>query len=237
MPFQSDTGQSELYQVNQLQRMNLNAADGRVGPIEEIFVDDHDWAVRYLLIDEAEQPNHSGKLLVPTLAVDEVEESGGTIWVQLTRDQIANSPAFSHDQGLSRQYETEFYRYYRWPRYWQSAVGNGSGVQTLINNADLEQYRVAAEGEVFGTICGLVVDVRHWRLRYLEVVRHPEQASRILISPEWIASLDRARSRIEVNLTRGLMDSAPAYDPRYPLDADYERRLLAHYGKPRSWGG
>ena len=38
--------------------------------------------------------------------------------VNLTRQQIENSPPIESHKPVSRQYEEEYYRYYGWPSYW-----------------------------------------------------------------------------------------------------------------------
>lgn len=238
MTLHSNTGVPELYQVNELRQMDLSAADGRVGAIEEVFVDDHDWQVRYLLIDDAEWASRSGKLLVPTLAVDEVEDQQQTIWAQLTRDQIANSPALTRGESLSRQYETEFYRYYRWPHYWQqfpdgeSCRRDTGADKTLINAAELQRYEVFCETERLGCVSGLVIDVRHWRLRYIEVTHDRPAARVLLIRPDWIAEVSRPTRSMRLGVSLEKIETAPPYDPASPIDAEYEHRLIAHYGEP-----
>jgi stress response protein YsnF len=55
---------------------------------------------------------------------------GHTLNVNLTREQIENSPDVATDEPVSRQWETEYYGYYGWPYYWggMGALGGMSGV-------------------------------------------------------------------------------------------------------------
>lgn len=237
MTLHSNPGAPELYQVSDLRQMDLSAADGRVGSIEEIFVDDLDWQVRYLLVDDAEWISRSEKLLVPTLAVDEVEDQQQTIWAQLTRDQIANSPSLPVDEPVSRQYETEFYRYYRWPHYWQqyprgmSDKPDTQADKTLVNAAELQRYEVFCEDELLGHVSGLVIDVSDWRLRYIEVTGNGSPECVWLIRPDWIAEVSRSSRSMRLNVPLAKMETAPPYNPGRPIDAEYEQRLLQHYGE------
>ena len=46
-----------------------------------------------------------------------------------------------------------------------------------------------------------------------------------------IEAVDWPGRSIEVDLDREAIESAPDYDPSKVIDAEYEARLLAHYGK------
>jgi stress response protein YsnF len=56
--------------------------------------------------------------------------TGRVLNLNLTREQIENSPDVNTDEPVSRQWETEYYGYYGWPSYWggMGALGGMSGL-------------------------------------------------------------------------------------------------------------
>jgi hypothetical protein len=52
-------------------------------------------------------------------AFGSLHQDGKVLLVNLTRKQIENSTSIETHKPVSRQYEEEYCRYYRWPSYWQ----------------------------------------------------------------------------------------------------------------------
>jgi hypothetical protein len=72
--------------------------------------------------------------------------------VNLTRQQIENSPSIEMHKPVSRQYEGEYYRYYSWSYYWQGdALWGMSGFPVLSEKPAPFPGELAAEsGSEYG---------------------------------------------------------------------------------------
>ncbi|SRR5579862_560813 len=116
-------GYAMLQIVKQLFGNTLAASDGgHIGHIKDVYFDDAAWAVRYLVVDTGSWI--PGRLvLISPHAFGSVIEGGKALSVNLTKEQIENSPSIESHKPVSRQYEEEYYRYYGWPSYW-----NGGGL-------------------------------------------------------------------------------------------------------------
>lgn len=98
----------------------VDATDGRVGSVVDVFFDDWTWTVRFLAVDARRWLPGRTVLLAPE-AFQEVAQSGKAFRVGETREKIGNSPPVETPQPVSRQMEATLRAYYHWSRYWTHA--------------------------------------------------------------------------------------------------------------------
>ena len=107
-----------LRSVKKLFEDKLGASDGEIGHVKDFYFDDQNWAVRYLVADTGSWM--PGRLvLISPHAFGNLYQGGKVLLVNLTRQQIENSPSIESHKPVSRQYEEEYHRYYGWPFYWR----------------------------------------------------------------------------------------------------------------------
>jgi hypothetical protein len=99
---------------DKLKGFRLGASDGEIGKVEDFYFDDQRWTVRYLVADTGYWLPDRLVLISPR-AVKGVDEGEMLVRVELSRQQIEDSPPITADQPVSRQYEREYYRYFHWP--------------------------------------------------------------------------------------------------------------------------
>ena len=93
----------------------------------------------------------------------------------------------------------------------------------------------AVDGEI-GHAEDFIVDDETWAIRYLQVnTGNWWPGKRVLISPQWISSIDWAQSKVHVHLSRAGVEKSPIYDSSILLSRDYEKELYGHYGQPGYW--
>ncbi len=81
----------QLRRFRDLTRTSLAATDGEVGAVEELYVDDRAWTVRYLGVRTGGWLSGCHVLVVPD-SVREIDDRRGTMQLNLTRAQIESSP-------------------------------------------------------------------------------------------------------------------------------------------------
>ena len=109
---------SRLRSIKQLHRSKLRASDGESGHVSDLYFDDQQWTVRYVVADTGSWI--TGRLvLIPSQAIGigSLRQEGNRLPVTLTRKQIDDSPPIESDKPVSLQYEEEYYRYYGWSAY------------------------------------------------------------------------------------------------------------------------
>ncbi len=97
--------------IRALMNHALKATDGSIGHVTDCFIDDENWTIRYLLIDTGHwRPGQ--QVLIPATTVDNVDWTGASIHVQLTQEQVKQSPPYDPDQPIDQTYEGELHAYY-----------------------------------------------------------------------------------------------------------------------------
>jgi hypothetical protein len=114
-----------MINANTLKDYRLDCTDGQIGKVKEFYFDDHYWAVRYLIVDTGNWLT-GRQVLISPLALQTVHHNERAISVSLSKQQIADSPGLDTDKPVSRQFEQDYYRYYRWPAYWGGSYMWGS---------------------------------------------------------------------------------------------------------------
>ncbi len=245
-----------LQMAHKLELYTLLAVDGAIGSVEDFYFDDTTWAVRFLVLN-ARGLFNSKRVLISPVAIGEIDEEQRTINIELTCDQIENSPAINVDSPVSRQYEKEYYQYYHWTPYWEFGPLGGfpmSGTSMaappipgeiatpdlqdtyLHSIAEVNGYAITAlDGEI-GHVEGFIIDTQYWMIRYLEIDTHNWWPGKhVLVNPDWIEEISWTERAISVGLTREAIKRAPGFDPSKVISRDYEIRLFKHYGRPGYW--
>lgn len=173
--------------INSLAGYRMEATDGDIGKVTDFYFDDETWTVRYLVL-RTEDWLSGRKVLISPVALIEGPCKPGIFMVDLTIDQIRNSPGIDTDKPVSRQQEIELYGHYSWKGYWESGfyaqgVGEIREVRDVPPGAkgrsavDLHLRATGyvtgfhihgTDGEI-GHICDFIVDDQTWRLLNLVV--------------------------------------------------------------------
>jgi hypothetical protein len=106
-----------LCNTNNLMGFVLRATDGDIGAVEDFYFDDDNWTVRYLVAD-TQKWIPGRKVLISPISLGNVDAEQKQVSVNLTREQIKNSPDIDTHKPISRQHETAVYNYYGYPYYW-----------------------------------------------------------------------------------------------------------------------
>ncbi len=106
-----------LRSVKQLHGHAIEATDGEIGSVREMYFDDEKWTVRYIVVETGKWLIGRKVLLSPESFRRPLAADGG-LAVELTREQVKNSPDIATHRPISRQQETELLAYYGYAPYW-----------------------------------------------------------------------------------------------------------------------
>ena len=96
---------------------HMQAEDGEVGHVEDFIIDDETWAIRYLVIDTRNW--WPGKeVLVSPRWIDHVSWKELKVFINLSMESIKQSPEYSEELLLNRDYEAKLHRHYNRQGYW-----------------------------------------------------------------------------------------------------------------------
>jgi len=106
-----------LRSTHEVTGYNIQAEDGEIGHIEDFIIDDETWAIRYLIID-TQNWWPGKKVLVSPKWTDRVDWSLSKVFVNLSREEIKQSPEYTEMSLLTRDYESALHRHYNRKGYW-----------------------------------------------------------------------------------------------------------------------
>ena len=236
----------QLRNLADLHSYHLQARDGEIGRLKEILFDDQYWSVRYLIIHTGNWLRGKDVLILPSM-VTAIEEDKESVDVDLTREQIENSPDADTSLPISRHYENDYYGHYGLNPYWlddplpedMPEISPAPTEQQprepdqphLRSSNAVTDYRLHAQDGEIGHVEDFILDDMDWSIRYLEInTRNWLPGKHVLIAPIWIHSIDWRDKEVVVNLNREAIASAPAYDKAKVIGKDYEVSLYKHYG-------
>lgn len=108
----------------------MEATDGEIGEVKEFYFDDETWAVRYLIIETGNWLSNK-KVLIAPHALQAPDWTNKNFPINLTKEQIKNSPDVDTDQPVSLRQEIEIYRHYAWERYGGSGFYEGGSASVM----------------------------------------------------------------------------------------------------------
>jgi len=108
---------SHLRNTGEVTGYHIQGADGEIGHVSDFVIDDATWTIRYLVIDTRNWWPGT-KVLVSTSWVDGVSWSESKVFVNLTLEAIRQSPEYTEEALLTRDYEDKLHQHYQRPGYW-----------------------------------------------------------------------------------------------------------------------
>lgn len=106
-----------LRKLHDLIGYTIDGTDESIGSVDDFYFDDHNWTVRYVVVDTGSWLL-GRRVLISTEAITAIESIPETITLNLTKEQIENSPSIEEEQPISREHEVMLHNYYGWPGYW-----------------------------------------------------------------------------------------------------------------------
>lgn len=114
---EEERGDPHLHSAGEVLGYAIRAKDGELGHVEDFLVDPADWALRYLVVDTRNWWPGRKVLLAPRW-LGEVSWSAGEVTVDLTRQQIKDSPDYDPSGPVERGYEERLWAHHGQPGYW-----------------------------------------------------------------------------------------------------------------------
>ena len=184
--------------IKDLQGFSLKETDGELGKVVEFYFDDYSWTIRYLVVETGSWLSKR-KVLISPKALQKPDWGDREFPVNLTKDQIENSPDIDTDKPVSRQQEEDLSSYYPWGIYWGNEPDeHGAGIfgmmpsalaaevfrenvveqpvhDTSNNDPHLRStkaiigYNIHATDGEIGTVVDYLIDDSNWKIIFLVV--------------------------------------------------------------------
>lgn len=243
-----------LHSANALRGFAIAATDGELGSIRDVYFDDAEWVIRYLVVNTGGWPNGFDVLLSPMSVLNE-EWDHRALRVDLTMQQIRNSPSIDTAKPVERQHEEEFNTYYGYPFYWAgphrgSAVYPGVIEKKPMEPADvlairkrLEDerahadphlrscsevvgYHIHATDKQIGHVEDFLFDRTDWSIHLMAVdTRKWLLGKHVLVSPKQIDRVSWEDRTVFVSVSKEQVEHSPEYDETRPPESGAELDL------------
>jgi sporulation protein YlmC with PRC-barrel domain len=120
--------------MDELRNFAIHALDGDLGQVQDFLFDQPHWKARYLVVDTGTWlPGR--KVLIAPEAIGQPDLQKKHLAVNLTRQQIKDSPSVDTEVPLNEKDEFDVRNYYGWPLYWGYYPGQGpyNPVRGVVN--------------------------------------------------------------------------------------------------------
>lgn len=230
--------------INSLVGFSMRATDGEIGKVEEFYFDDNTWDIRYLIVTTGSWLFGRSVLISP-VAIQSVDWGREDFPVNLTKDQISNSPGTDLHQPVSHQHEIALYEHYTWQPYW--TIGFYAGAQwgimpppalkkisTPDENATIQKekndehlrsteriagYHIhASDGEI-GHVNDFIIDDESWKVLYIVVdTNNWIGGKKILVSVKHIKEINWENVQVIIDISKAAVKDCELFDEeRYNL--------------------
>lgn len=99
-----------LCSIKELDGFTLNAQDGEVGRVREVYFDDERWGIRHLVVETGGWLS-GRKVLISPHSISAIDRRGKRLDVALTCKQIEGAPDIDTDKPVARQNEASYNDY------------------------------------------------------------------------------------------------------------------------------
>jgi sporulation protein YlmC with PRC-barrel domain len=175
-----------LHTVKALRGDQIQADDGEIGAVDDVYFDDRRWGVCFLVVSTgAWLPVR--KFLVATASIerDQLERPRleDAIRVHMSREDVKRSPGLRADAHQ-------------------------------VSSAELIGYGLETPDGAFGRVEDFVVDAAHWAIADLVVDTRSwlPGGKRVLVPPTAVQSIDRPERKVHVRLSREEIRNSPPVD-------------------------
>ncbi len=217
--------------------MEVWASDGRVGVVDDLYVEDGLGSIRYFVVDTGGWLMGQ-RVLVAATAVTGIDHINGRMSVGLTKAQVENGPAADSRAVSSGGSRGDTADQYEWPHYhgpdvYEDRTVMGAFVWAPPRNPvrepppeeapsgpmlrsvrELCGYHILATDGKIGHVDDFVIEQDGWKVRNLVVdTRNWLPGRRVLIAPEMTTGIEFRRRTISVSLDRQGVRSATPFDP------------------------
>jgi len=250
-----------LHSAKDAHGVEIDASDGKVGSIDDLYFDDAKWTIRYLVVDTGGWLTGRKLLLTPP-SVGAADWPRRQLSVRLSRQQIEDSPPIDTAKPVSRQHESDLYRHYGYPEYWNGPYLWGYTMLPALleqepmelpdrrevreqmeqqgNDSHLRSCRAVrgyhihtADGDSVGHVEDFLFDERDWTIQLMLVdTRNWWPGRHVLVSPQRIERVDWAARQVFVKVTRAELEASPEYDSLKPPGQGGPHDLYRTPGRP-----
>ncbi|MEP6749716.1 MAG: PRC-barrel domain-containing protein [Bacteroidota bacterium] len=229
-----------LRNIKSLIGYSMGANDGEIGKVEEFYFDDNTWHVRYMVVKTGSWLFGRSVLISPE-ALKTINMGRKDFPVNLTKEQISNSPDTDLHKPVSHQHEIALYEHYAWQPYWASGFYAGgqwgvmpaaplfderiskgnenAAIQRENNDVHLRStdritgYHIHAVDGKIGHICDFIIDDGSWQVSDIVVDTHNWVGGKKMLVPvKHIKKINWEESQVMLGISKAALKDCELFD-------------------------
>jgi uncharacterized protein YrrD len=110
----SESGDQHLRSTSEVIGYGVQSLDNEIGHVEDLLASTDDWTIHLIVLDTGNWLSGKKVVVLPDL-IQGVEWDTRKVYVDLSKDQIRNSPEFDPGKPINPKQEVVFYDYYGRP--------------------------------------------------------------------------------------------------------------------------
>lgn len=193
---------------------NVATSDGHEARIDDIFFEDRQWWLRWLVI-ELPGVITSRKRLLPASGLRFAASPAEQLCLTLSLAQLEACPDIDLHQPVSRQMETKIYGSLGWNPYWggdKAGADQQIGDPTLRSIGELLTYDCRASDGELGQVVDFHIDEQIWRIDHLIIgTLHWWPGKQVVIAVGDVAVIDWSKRSINFRLDRATIKAHPVF--------------------------
>lgn len=239
------TRQTSVYRrADDLYGFMLEAIDGEVGKVKDLYFDDQDWTIRYLVVDTGPWILGRKILFAPDgLATPKWDKK--IFSADLTKDEVEKSPDIDLEKPVSQQNLYDLHAYFQWPLWTYIPMPAGmypvlspqpvgsikdkkgefntpqhpeAPHPNLRSTKEVVGYSIHAKDGHIGHVEDFLISDKDWMIHYMLVDTKDWLHDReVFVAPAQILHVEWATSEVYVDLTRKQIEERPEYVPEISI--------------------
>jgi len=240
-----------LKTLNEIRGCTLQAKDGEIGTVRDVFYYDDHWTTRYLVVNTSNWLLGRRVLLLPSL-LGEFDDSLRTIGVNLTRRQVREGPKIDTDRPLSHDEEMRLHGHFNWSMTWggvsaEFPILSVPGIQELQIPAkedvptatqkthprsakELEGFYVQTLDGHMGHVDEVLINTNGWYINYLLLnTKNWLHGKTVVIPARAFSKTDWINRSITADLTQDEIMGSPEYNEIRLGSQPYLREIQEYF--------
>jgi hypothetical protein len=194
----------------------VETSDGVAATVSDVYFDDRQWKVRYLVVHTGNWLTGRRVLVQPKLIVrsDWIHRR---IRVALTTAQLEASRDVRTEIPVNQPKELEGAKLLAWEAYWTGVFEDSpsGGDPHLRSTKAIAGHHIEGTDGRIGHVDNFIIDDETWEIRYIVVgTRNWWPGKRVLIEPRAADSTSWDSRMVRVAMRQSEIERSPEYNPR-----------------------
>lgn len=216
-----------LRSLNEIMHFQLQGIDEEIGCCKSFLFNDKLWVIPYMVTDTNKWLPGGLKVLISPISLCAPNWEQHQFSINLTREEIKNSPSLDEHRPISHLYEAELFN----ANVLEDETKNKSEDRHLRSIENAKGHGICATDQEIGHVEDFILNDQNWTIPYIVIDTRNwlPGGHKALIYHKSIEAVNWAEGSITVNVSAQKIKESPAFDLERLIDPQYEVHLRKYY--------